>query len=88
MIPLVSCNNNNNNNPLAQEMPDDFSFSLVWSVFGKSSYNSETGELVKSKFEPEEELYKTKQTKKKKKKKILGLPWWCRRHPELLDLRL
>ena len=56
MIPLVSCNNKN---PLSKEMPDDFSFSLVWSVFGKSSYNSETGELVKSKFEPEEELYKT-----------------------------
>ena len=30
------------------EVPDDFSFSLVWGVFGISSYDSKTGKLVKT----------------------------------------
>ena len=30
-------------------MPDDFSFSIVWNVFGISSYDSKTGKLVKTK---------------------------------------
>ena len=32
----------------AEEVPADFSFALTWSVFGISSYDSATGELVKS----------------------------------------
>ena len=46
MFSTVSCTN-----PLNKEREDDFSFTLVWGVWGKSSYNSKTGELVKSKYE-------------------------------------
>lgn len=31
------------------EMPADFTFRFVWGVYGQSSYNSEDGELIKSK---------------------------------------
>lgn len=31
------------------ELPSDFSFSLVWSTYGISSYDSQTGKLVKTK---------------------------------------
>lgn len=31
------------------EMPSDFSFSIVWDAYGISSYDSETGKLVKTK---------------------------------------
>ena len=31
-----------------EERPDDFSFSLVWGVYGISYYNSESGSLVKT----------------------------------------
>ena len=47
---IVSCNN-----PLPKQMPEDFSFSLQWGIWGKSYYNSETGELIKSKYEENEE---------------------------------
>lgn len=30
------------------ELPSDFSFSIVWNVYGISSYNSQTGKLVKT----------------------------------------
>ena len=33
---------------LPEERPDDFSFSLVWGVYGTSSYDSRTGKLVKT----------------------------------------
>ncbi|MBQ8752431.1 MAG: hypothetical protein IJZ13_04930 [Clostridia bacterium] len=33
---------------LPEEMPEDFAFSLTWGTFGISSYNSETGLLVKT----------------------------------------
>ena len=51
---LVSCNN-----PLPKQMPEDFSFSLQWGIWGKSYYNSETGELIKSRHEKNEEDFKT-----------------------------
>lgn len=51
---LVSCNN-----PLPKQMPEDFSFSLQWGIWGKSYYNSETGELIKSKYEDNKEDFKT-----------------------------
>lgn len=31
------------------EMPQDFTFRFVWGTYGQSSYNSEDGELIKSK---------------------------------------
>ena len=30
------------------DMPDDFAFSIVWNVYGQSSYDSPTGKLVKT----------------------------------------
>lgn len=51
---IVSCNN-----PLPKQMPEDFSFSLQWGIWGKSYYNSETGELIKSKYEDNKEDFKT-----------------------------
>ena len=35
----------------SKTMPEDFHFSLTWGPFGCSSYNSETGELIKKKDE-------------------------------------
>lgn len=35
---------------LPEEMPEDFAFSLTWGVSGQSSYDSETGLLVKTTF--------------------------------------
>jgi hypothetical protein len=40
-------------------MPGDFSFFLRWGVYGVSSYDSESGELLKSSAEPEREKYCT-----------------------------
>ena len=40
-------------------MPGDFSFFLRWGVYGVSSYDSESGELLKSSAEPEREKYTT-----------------------------
>lgn len=37
----------------------DFEFSLVWSTYGRSSYNSETGELVKEKYAKDIEEFTT-----------------------------
>jgi hypothetical protein len=34
---------------MPKEMPEDFSFSLSWGVYGISSYDSRTGKLVKTK---------------------------------------
>lgn len=39
------------------ECPEDFSFSLTWGAYGCSSYDADSGVLVKSKFEPETEKY-------------------------------
>ncbi len=33
---------------LPKKMPDDFSFSLTWGAYGFSSYDSKTGELIKT----------------------------------------
>ena len=33
---------------LSEEMPEDFRFSLIWGVYGISSYDSRTGALVKT----------------------------------------
>ena len=38
----------NDSKILPNEMPEDFSFTISWGVFGKSSYNSKTGILVKT----------------------------------------
>ena len=58
MFCLCACNNeplpnddnqqsqNENNNPSI--VPEDFSFALTWNVFGISSYDSQTGKLVKT----------------------------------------
>lgn len=37
----------------------DFDFSLVWSTYGRSSYNSETGELIKEKYAKDIEEFTT-----------------------------
>lgn len=46
-------------NPLPKQMPEDFSFSIIWNTFGVSSYNSKTGELIKYSEAKEPSLYKT-----------------------------
>ena len=42
-----------------QEMPEDFSFSVVWGVMGIHSYSSTDGTLVKSAAEPDADAYRT-----------------------------
>lgn len=37
-----------NDSSSTEKVPDDFSFSIVWGMFGTSSYNSETGRLIKT----------------------------------------
>ena len=47
---LFGCGGNeyNDSKILPNEMPEDFSFTIVWGVFGRSSYDSKTGKLVKT----------------------------------------
>lgn len=42
-----------------KEIPDDFEFSFTWGCYGISSYDSETGLLVKTKDATMPELYQT-----------------------------
>ena len=44
------CNNNeyNDSKILPNEMPEDFSFKVTWGTFGRSSYDSKTGKLIKT----------------------------------------
>ena len=51
---FVSCQGS-----LPKEMPEDFSFSIRWGVFGESSYDSSTGKLVKARMSTEPEKYIT-----------------------------
>lgn len=44
---------------LPEEMPSHFQFSLVWGTYGISSYDSQTGELVKTTDATHPEDYKT-----------------------------
>ena len=44
---------------LPKEMPEDFSFSLTWGVYGISSYDSRTGKLVKTRDATDPEDYVT-----------------------------
>ncbi len=48
IILLIPCLSGCANKTLPQEMPEDFSFSLIWGVYGTSSYDSRTGKLVKT----------------------------------------
>ena len=43
--------------PAPASVPEDFEFSLVWNIYGTSSYDSETGKLVKSSAEQDIENY-------------------------------
>lgn len=38
----------NDSKILPNEIPEDFSFTISWGVFGRSSYDSKTGKLVKT----------------------------------------
>ena len=44
LVLFGGCNKDSNN----ADIPDDFSFSLVWDCYGISSYDSESGKLVKT----------------------------------------
>lgn len=56
------------------ELPDDFSFELTWGVYGISSYNSQTGKLVKTIDATNPEDYVTYyQLTKKEKEDIYSL---------------
>ncbi|MBR2024489.1 MAG: hypothetical protein IKA02_01630 [Clostridia bacterium] len=44
------CNNDVVDDTLPEEMPDDFYFTLSWGAFGRSSYDSKTGKLVKDSY--------------------------------------
>ncbi len=46
---LLPCFSGCAEKPMPKEMPEDFSFSLSWGVYGISSYDSRTGKLVKTK---------------------------------------
>lgn len=56
ILSLAGCNTQNpDNNP--SSVPEDFSFSLVWNGCGLSSYDSQTGKLIKIKDVPNPEDY-------------------------------
>jgi hypothetical protein len=55
LVSLVGCAEK----PMPKEMPEDFSFSLSWGVYGISSYDSRTGKLVKTKDATNPEDYVT-----------------------------
>ena len=44
LLCICSCNNTS----LPKEIPDDFSFKVIWGTYGISSYDSETGTLIKT----------------------------------------
>ena len=46
-------------NPLPKQLPDDFCFSIIWNTFGISSYDSKTGELIKTTDASDPSIYKT-----------------------------
>ena len=48
LVMLLFCLSGCREKLLPQERPDDFSFSLIWGVYGTSSYDSRTGKLVKT----------------------------------------
>lgn len=48
IILLASCFSGCAEKTLPEERPDDFSFSLIFGVYGTSSYDSRTGKLVKT----------------------------------------
>lgn len=45
--------------PTGKDVPDDFRFSYVWNMYGISSYDSETGKLVKTTDATHPEEYET-----------------------------
>lgn len=57
VVTLTSCNIAIN--PLPKEMPDDFSFSIIWGTFGISSYDSKSGVLIKEDRADDVEKYTT-----------------------------
>ena len=46
-------------NSLPEEIPDDFSFSIMWNTDGISSYDSKTGILIKDKYATNPNEYTT-----------------------------
>ncbi len=56
---LILCLAGCNNNSLPKETPEDFSFALTWDCYGISSYDSETGKLVKTTYATNPEDYIT-----------------------------
>ena len=47
-VMLLPCFSGCGHKILPEERPEDVSFSLIWGVYGTSSYNSRTGKLVKT----------------------------------------
>lgn len=45
--------------PWGNDVPEDFSFSYVWNMYGISSYDSETGKLIKTTHATHPEEYET-----------------------------
>lgn len=56
MLSFVACSTKS----LPEEMPEDFSFEITWGTYGVSSYDSKTGELVKTSHATNTEDYVTK----------------------------
>ena len=48
LLTLTSCNLFKRSLP--KEMPEDFSFQVMWNTYGISSYDSKTGTLIKDKY--------------------------------------
>ena len=57
LLTLTSCNLFQKSLP--EEMPDDFSFSIMWNTDGISTYDSKTGVLIKDKYATNVSLYTT-----------------------------
>ena len=57
LLTLASCSLFKNSLP--EEIPDDFSFSIMWNTDGISSYDSKTGILIKDKYATNPNEYTT-----------------------------
>ncbi len=56
VLSILGCNSQE---PVSNDIPKDFSFALTWGVYGISSYDSQTGKLIKTNYVTNPEDYTT-----------------------------
>ena len=67
MLSFVACSTKS----LPEEMPEDFSFEITWGIYGVSSYDRKTGELVKTSHATNPDDYVTKYELSDENKKLI-----------------